>query len=106
MCLDVAAGGREFRNVNAGVLFRCGEVDVVARLTIEGPVPLRSDLSFQAAFPLTLADPSTRVNLSGTFDRAGSMTGRIGVPAVSFTHEGTRYTCRGGGAAWTAKLQS
>jgi hypothetical protein len=106
VCLDVAAGGREFRNVNAGVLFRCGEVDVVARFTIEGPVPLRSDLSFQAAFPLTLADASTRVNLSGTFDRAGSMTGRIGVPAVSFTHEGTRYTCRGGGAAWTAKLQS
>lgn len=105
VCLDVAAGGRELRNVDAGVLFRCGEVDVVARLTLEGPVALRSDLSFENVFPLTLADASTRVFLSGVFDRAGSMTGRLTVPAVTFTHEGTRYTCRGGGAAWTAKLQ-
>jgi hypothetical protein len=106
VCLDVAAGGREFRNVDAGVLFRCGDVDVVARISIEGPVPLGSDLSFQASFPLTLADASTRVFLSGQFDRAGAMTGRITVPAVSFTHDGTRYSCRGGGAAWTANLQS
>ena len=61
MCLDVPAAGREFGNVDAGVAFNCGEVDIVARLTIQGPVPLQSDLSFQASFPLQLADASTRV---------------------------------------------
>jgi hypothetical protein len=106
VCLDVPTDGRELRNVDAGVLFACGDVDIVARLTVEGPVPLHTDLSFQMSFPLTLADASTRISLSGAFDRAGSMTGRIGVPAVSFTYQGTRYTCRGGGAVWTAKLQS
>ena len=33
------------------------------------------------------------------------MTGRIVVPAVAFTHQGTRYTCRSGFASWTAKRQ-
>ena len=67
---------------------------------------LRSDLSFLGSFQLQLAEATTRVSVSGSFDRAGSMTGRIIVPAVAFTYQGTRYTCRSGGAAWTAKLQS
>ena len=106
VCLDVTAGGRQVINVDAGVLFRCGDVDIVTRITIDQPVPLHSDLSFQASFPLTVGDGSTRIFLSGTFDRAGSMTGRISVLAVTFTYQGTRYSCRGGGAAWTAKRQS
>jgi hypothetical protein len=106
VCADVPADGREVGNIDAGVVFDCGEVDIVARITIAGPVPLHSDLSFRGSLPLQLADASTRVSVSGSFDRAGSMTGRVIVPAVAFTHQGTRYTCRNGFAGWTAKRQS
>jgi hypothetical protein len=107
VCLDVPAGGRELRNLDVGVPLVCGETGFLVRLTIEGPFPLRSDLSFQTSFDQSLGDEgSTRVFLSGTFDRSGSMTGRITLQQPVFTHQGTRYTCRNGGAAWTAKRQS
>jgi hypothetical protein len=106
VCADVPADGREVGNIDAGVVFDCGEVDIVARITIAGPVPLHSDLSFLGSSSLQLADVSTRVSVSGSFDRAGSMTGRVIVPAVAFTHQGSRYTCRNGFAGWTAKRQS
>jgi hypothetical protein len=107
VCLDVAAGGRELRNLNAGIPLVCGDVGFIVRLTIDGPVPLHSDLSFQTSFMQPLGDDgSARVFLSGTFDRAGATTGRITLQQPVFTYQGTRYTCRNGGAAWTAKLQS
>jgi hypothetical protein len=109
VCLDVPAGGRELRNVDVGFHLICGETGFLLRLTVEGPVPLRSDLSFQTSFAQALGDDSsgsTRVFLTGTFDRSGSMTGRITLQQPVFTYQGTRYTCRNGGASWTAKLQS
>jgi hypothetical protein len=107
VCLDVLAGGRELRNLTVGVPLVCGESGFLVRLTVEGPVALRSDLSFETVFTQPLGDDgSTRVFLSGTFERNGSMTGRITLQQPVFTHQGTRYTCRNGGAAWTAKLQS
>jgi hypothetical protein len=107
VCLDVPAGGRELRNLTAGIPLVCGETGFLVRLTIEGPFPLRSDLSFETVFTQPLGDDgSGRVFLSGTFDRAGSMTGRLTLQQPSFTYQGTRYTCRNGGAAWTAKRQS
>jgi hypothetical protein len=107
VCLDVPAGGGEPRNLDVGIPLVCGEAGFIVRLTIEGPFPFHSDLSFETSFAQPIGDDgSARVFLSGTFDRAGSMTGRITLQQPAFTHQGTRYTCRNGGAAWTAKLQS
>jgi hypothetical protein len=70
-------------------------------------VALQSDLSFQTSFIQQFGDDgSARVFLSGTFDRSGSMTGRITLQQPAFTYQGTRYTCRNGGAAWSGKLQT
>jgi hypothetical protein len=109
VCLDVLAGGRELRNLTVGVPIVCGDVGFVIRITNEGPVAVRSNLSFQTSYVQQLGDDSSgsaRVFLSGTFDQNGSTTGRTTLQQPTFTFQGTRYTCRNGGAAWTAKLQS
>jgi hypothetical protein len=109
VCLDVLAGGGELRNLTVGVPIVCGDVGFVIRITNEGPVAVRSNLSFQTSYVQQLGDDSSgsaRVFLSGTFDQNGSTTGRTTLQQPTFTFQGTRYTCRNGGAAWTAKLQS
>ena len=52
-----------------------------------------------------LFDGSAQAFLSGTFDQAGGMQGRLTLQQPSFTHEGVRRACRNGGASFTATLQ-
>lgn len=107
VCLDVPEGGREFRNLRTTAVLRCGaDVFFLLELTADVTVPFRANLSFDHRFtqPIPGGDPVTAF-LRGSFDQAGATTGTLTLSRPSFTFEGTRYTCSGGGATWTAKLQ-
>jgi hypothetical protein len=107
VCLDVPAGGRELRSLTVGVPLDCGGTGFLVRLTIDGPLPIRTNLSFRSSYTQSLGDEGSALTfVSGTFDETGSMSGRITLQQPVFTYQGTRYTCRNGNAAWTAKLQS
>jgi hypothetical protein len=111
VCLDVAEDGRSIRNLRVGAVVRCGtrppyDPKFVLRLTYDTVLPLLSDLSFRASYTQPLeSDGSARAFYQGTFDRSGSMTGTFTLQQPSFVRDGTRYTCRNGGASFTANLQ-
>ncbi len=104
-CLDVADGGRTVRNVRIGVVVPCGDTAFTFRIEYAAVLQLASDLSFSASYTQPPLDGSARAFLSGTFDQAGTMQGRLTLQQPSFTYEGARRTCRNGGASFTAKLQ-
>lgn len=106
VCLDVPEGGREFRNLRVGARLLCGEFAVLVDVTTEGTFSMRENLSFRHSFSGTIlgGEPGP-VSVEGSFDQAGQGTGRLTLGRRSFTFEGKQYTCTGGGASWTVKLQ-
>ena len=106
VCLDVLSGGREFRNLRVTAVLTCGDARFGLQLTFDETVVLGPTLKFEHRFSLPIpgGDP-VNTNLRGSFDQAGATTGFLTLARSSFTHEGTRYTCSGGGATWTAQLQ-
>jgi hypothetical protein len=63
-------------------------------------------LSFRVSYSDRLeTDGSAQAFFQGTFDRAGAMSGSISFEQPTFTRDGSRYACRNGGGAFTAKLQ-
>jgi hypothetical protein len=111
VCLDVAADGRSVRNFHTRVVVACGArppfdprflVDVAA----DRELPVRSDLSFGTSFTQRLeTDGSALAFLQATLDRSGGVSGTLVLQQPSLTRDGTRYTCRNGGGAFTATLQ-
>ena len=107
VCLDVPEGGREFRNLRVGAILRCDAgVSFLLEFTADIVVPFRANLTFEHRFmqPIPGGDPVS-VSLRGSFDQAGAATGAVVLARSSFIYQGTRYTCSGGGATWTVKLQ-
>ena len=104
-CVDVPDGGRTVRNFRIGVVVPCGDTVFTFRIEYDTTLPLASDLSFRASYTQRLFDGSAQAFLSGTFDQAGGMQGRLTLQQPSFTHEGVRRACRNGGASFTATLQ-
>ena len=106
VCLEVSEGGREFRNLRVGARLLCGEFAFSVDLTIEGTFSLRENLSFSHQFAgAILGGEPGSVRVQGSFDQTGQGTGLLILGRRSFTFEGKQYTCTGGGANWTVKLQ-
>jgi hypothetical protein len=111
ICLDVVEDGRSVRNLRARVVVACGmqppfDPRFVVDVTYDAAVPLLSDLSFRAGYAQRLeTDGSAQALLQGTFDRTGAASGTLTLQQPTFTRDGTRYACRNGGGAFTAKLQ-
>lgn len=106
VCLDVPEGGREFRNLRVGAILNCGQTRFLLELTLDMTVSLGPTLTFEHRFtqPIPGGEPVVAV-LRGSFDQAGAGAGFLSLVRPSFTYEGTQYTCTGGGASWTVKLQ-
>lgn len=105
-CLDVLEGGRELRNFRVTARLFCGDVRFELELTLDETIALGPTLKFEYRYQQSIpGGEPVAANLRGSFDQSGGSTGSLTLARSSFVYEGTRYTCTGGGANWTAQLQ-
>ena len=107
VCVDVAAGGREARNLRAEIKLSCG---VVARIPVsvvvshDRSMPFALDLSFRQSFEHPFEGKTLAASVSGTFDENGVLLGSVGVSPFNVERDGRTHLCRTSGG-FTARLQ-
>ena len=112
ICLTTSADGRAITELATSALVDCTDG---SRWTIGvrfsgRTLPLSSDLSFSFDYagPLSSSDNSdfqATYTIRGTLTSEGRATGTVAISTVSFTDEGTRYSCAQNVVTWSATRQ-
>ena len=112
ICLTTSADGRAITELATSALVDCTDG---SRWTIGvrfsgRMLPLSSDLSFSFDYagPLSSSDNSdfqATYTIRGTLTPEGRATGTVAISTVSFTDEGTRYSCAQNVVTWSATRQ-
>jgi hypothetical protein len=112
ICLETSADGRAIAELATSALVDCTDG---SRWTIGvrfsgRMLPLSSDLSFSFDYagPLSSSDDSNfqaTYTIRGTLTPEGRATGTVAISTVSFTDEGTRYSCAQNVVTWSATRQ-
>jgi hypothetical protein len=112
ICLTTSADGRAITELATSALVDCTDG---SRWTIGvrfsgRTLPLSPDLSFSFDYagPLSSSDDSNfqaTYTIRGTLTPEGRATGTVAISTVSFTDEGTRYSCAQNVVTWSATRQ-
>jgi len=112
ICLTTSADGRAITELATSALVDCtdGSRWTVGVRFSGRMLPLSPDLSFSFDYagPLSSSDDSdfqATYTIRGTLTPEGRATGTVAISTVSFTDEGTRYSCAQNGVTWSATRQ-
>jgi hypothetical protein len=103
VCFDVTSDAW-VTNVQMQMILHSGLTTFRATFTVDGSVPVQSDLTFRFGQPIPFATGGQLSwRLWGKFDTTGGATGE-GWAQGTIIYQGTKYICGAEGYTWNAKL--
>jgi hemolysin type calcium-binding protein len=112
ICVTTSADGRAVTELTTSAIVDCmdGSRWTIGVRFTGRMLPLSSDLgfSFDYSGPLSSSGDSNfqaAYTIRGTFTPGGQASGTVAIGTVSFTHEGTRYSCAQNAVTWSTTRQ-